>query len=219
MFDFDVPGDPSEFFRVPLPASFSQDGLTMEASASGGGYIFMHTNDFSILFPHMSGGALTDGFLLTQVPGLPPSTLTLTFRAGIVAFAADFGVIVDSETVDDPTPASLRLEAFAGSQQLGSLIATPTGGPDIFEGVVAFAGPDGAAPFDRVVLTSLPAAFFAGSPEFILDNFRVTRVSEPPVAAVGLLALLLLMLLASARPGGGASPARRARGFVPRSSH
>ena len=104
-----------------LPRSFSEGGLTVDASATGGRSAgFRLTAYFSPLFPHLSGGALTDGFiLLTQIPGLPASTLTLAFSAGIVTFAADFGVLVDFEVVSDPTPASLRLEAFAGTTNWG----------------------------------------------------------------------------------------------------
>jgi len=154
---------------------------------------FIQTDSYSGLFPHVFGGALTDGFLLTQFPGIPPSTLTLVFSSDIVAFSADFGMIVDFGVVADPTPASLRLEAFAGSQQLGSLVVTPTGGPSTYEGVVSFAHPS-SEPFDRVVLTSVPAAFDAGSPEFILDNVRVT-IPEPSVLVLGVVGLVVLTIL------------------------
>ena len=190
VFNFDSISDPSE---SSLPASFAQDGLTMAVTATGE-QTFIQTSGFSGLFPHVSGGALTDGFVLTQFPGIPPSTLTLEFSTDIVAFSADFGVLVDFGVVADPTPASLRLEAFAGSQQLGNLIVTPTGGPSVYEGVVSFAHPS-SEPFDRVVLTSLPAAFDAGSPEFILDNVRVTQIPEPSVLVLGVVGLVVLTIL------------------------
>ena len=197
VFNFDSISDPS---LSSLPASFAQDGLTMAVTATGEKKTFRQTDSFSGLFPHVFGGALTDGFLLTQFPGIPPSTLTLAFSADIVAFSADFGMLVDFGVVADPTPASLRLEAFAGSQQLGSLVVTPTGGPSVYEGVVSFAHPT-SEPFDRVVLTSLPAAFNAGSPEFILDNVRVTQIPEPPVLMLGVVGLVVLTLLGARYSG------------------
>jgi hypothetical protein len=197
VFTFDVPGDASQPYLSSLPVTFSQDGITLDASAVTGSSpspssSFKHTNVFSVLFPHISEGALTDGFLLTQISGWPPSTLTLAFSAEIVAFSADFGVSVDFNVVANPTPASLRLEAFAGSHKVGGLVVTPTGGPDVYEGVVSFSSPAGAEPFDRVVLTALPAAFDAGSPEFIVDNVRVTPIAEPSVLVLGVLGLLVL---------------------------
>jgi hypothetical protein len=190
-----------------MPASFAQDGLTMAVTPTGE-KTFVQTSGYSGLFQHVFGGALTDGFLLTQFPGIPPSTLTLAFSADIVAFSADFGMLVDFGVVADPTPASLRLEAFEGSQQLGSLVVTPTGGPSVYEGVVSFAHPT-SEPFDRVVLTSLPAAFDAGSPEFILDNVRVTQIPEPSVLLLGVVGLVVLTLL-----GARSSSALLAAGLV-----
>lgn len=195
VFDFDSISDPSQ---SSLPPSFTQDGLTMAVTATGEKQTFRQTDAYSGVFPHVFGGALTDGFLLTQFPGIPPSTLTLVFSADIVAFSADFGMVVDFGVVADPTPASLRLEAFAGSHQLGSLIVTPTGGPSMYEGVLSFASPI-SEPFDRVVLTALPAAFDPGSPEFVLDNVRVTQIPEPSVLVLGVVGLVVFFIQQTSR--------------------
>lgn len=179
VFALDVPGDPSESYSAPLPATFSEDGLTLHASSSA----FQHNNVFSLLFPHMAGGFLSYGFLLTQVPDVPPATLVLEFNADLASFAADFGVLVDFGVVANPTPASLRLDAFSGTEFIGSVVTTPTGGPSIYEGSIGFSVPHGSASFDRVLLTSIPAARDAGTPEFAVDNVRVT-VPEPSLLVV-----------------------------------
>lgn len=181
-----------------LPVTFSQDGLDLAAHSSLGRFVH---SDYLRWFPliGISGGALVDPFRLTQLPGYPAETLTLSFNREVPYFQANFGVLVDFYVVENPTPASLQLEAFLHGVPVGNTSVTPTGGPPFYAGQVSFGDPfwgfwpfpgpwpPGVQLFDQVVFTTLTDPN-AGGPEFIIDNVQVAAVPEPSNAAAALLA-------------------------------
>jgi hypothetical protein len=150
VFTFDMP--PGSF-ELPLPLSFLENGITMNASASS--EYWRQTDRF--VFIGLSGGVLTNGLRLAPYP---PETLTLQFSIGLAQFSSDYAIASlfgGSNT--------LTLTAFFGTTPVGSAVTTGTD-----SGSIAFLS---SALFDRIELTS------AAEVDFAIDNVKVNTVPLP----------------------------------------
>ncbi|SEL93844.1 hypothetical protein SAMN04489760_10165 [Syntrophus gentianae] len=149
-FAFDMP--PGSLER-PLPLSFVENGITMNASASS--EYWRQTDRF--VFTGLSGGVLTNGLRLAPYP---PETLTLQFSIGLAQFNADYAIASlfgGSNT--------LTLAAYFGTTFVGNTVRTGTD-----SGSISFTS---SALFDRIELTS------AAEVDFAVDNVKVNAVPLP----------------------------------------
>jgi len=149
-FTFDMP--PGSF-ELPLPVSFTENGITINASASSE---YWRQTDETV-FPGLSGGVLTNGLRLAPYP---PETLALQFSIGLAQFSTDYAIASlfgGSNT--------LTLAAFFGTTLMGNAARTGTD-----SGSITFTL---SALFDRIELTS------AAEVDFAVDNVKVNTVPLP----------------------------------------
>ncbi len=149
-FTFDMP---QGSFERPLPLSFTENGITMNASASSE---YWRQTDQAV-FPGLSGGILTNGLRLAPYP---PETLTLQFSIGLAQFNADYAIASLFEGSN-----TLTLAAFFGTTLVGNSLRTGTD-----SGSISFTS---SALFDRIELTS------AAEVDFAVDNVNVNTVPLP----------------------------------------
>ena len=174
-FTFDLP---HPGVMVPLPLTFTQQGVTLTASDSLGRMV--DTSIFSSFFhniqrrwaarrsvPTDPAPILSGGHAHPRLQRRAPLLL------GRLRGFGRFQLRLDSHPRQSPTPSLFGDQVLVGSQTV-----TPTGGPAVYQGTIAFSLPPGLGTFDTVVLTPL-ADPIGGGPEFAIDNVAVATVPEP----------------------------------------